>query len=107
MRALMNFQENRGWSFHILAEDCKTMLMGYRPAPSKEVLLRIIAKLGGSVADAEIDIRRWNRGSVWIDLSEGQSKYFGITSGKYPSSCPRELDGETKLLLRKGCEVTL
>ena len=32
----------------------------------EEALQRIIAKLGGNVADAETDIRRWNRGSVWI-----------------------------------------
>jgi hypothetical protein len=79
MRALMNFQENRGWSFHILAADCKTVMVRYRRVRDQDTLLRIIAKLGGSVADAEEDIRRWNRGSVWIDLNDGQRKFFGIT----------------------------
>ena len=42
----------------------RTVLVGYRNVASKEELLRIIAKLGGGVADAETDIRRWSRGSV-------------------------------------------
>ena len=78
MRALMNFMHNRGWSFHIVAEDCKTVLVGYRKAASKEDLLRIIAKMGGSVEDAEIDIRRWNRGSVWVEPSQAQCRFLGI-----------------------------
>ena len=77
MRALMNFMHNRGWSFHIVAEDCKTVLVGYRHVASREVLLRIVAKLGGSVADAETDIRRWNRGSVWIEPSPAQYRFLG------------------------------
>jgi hypothetical protein len=78
MRALMNFMHNRGWSFHVLAEDCKTSLTGYRIVRDKEALLRIIAKLGGSVASAEIDIRRWNRGSVWVEPSPAQCQALGI-----------------------------
>jgi len=78
MRALMNFMHRDGWSFHILAEDGKTVLLTYRNAASKDDVLRIIAKLGGSVADAEIDIRRWNRGSVWIEPSPKQCKALGI-----------------------------
>jgi hypothetical protein len=66
MRALMNFMHRDGWSFHIIAEDCRTVLTNYRRVASEEELLRIIAKLGGSVELAKIDIRRWNRGSVWV-----------------------------------------
>ena len=51
MRALMNFMHRDGWSFHILAEDCKTVLVGYRHVASRDALLRIMAKLGGSVAE--------------------------------------------------------
>jgi hypothetical protein len=78
MRALMNFMHNRGWSFHILAADAKTVLLGYRKAASKEALLRIVAKMGGSVEDAEVDIRRWRRGSVWIEPSPAQRRYLGM-----------------------------
>jgi hypothetical protein len=78
MRALMNFMHRDGWWFHVLAEDCKTVLLGYRKAASQEALLRIVAKLGGSVDDAELDIRRWRRGSVWIKPSPTQSRALGI-----------------------------
>ena len=69
MRALLNFMHRDGWSFHIIAEVCQTVLVGYRNVASKEELLRIIAKLGGSVADAEDDIRR--RRSVATSASDG------------------------------------
>jgi len=78
MRALMNFMHRDGWWFHILAEDCKTVLVGYTKAADKGALLRIVAKLGGSVEDAELDIRRWRRGSVWIEVSPPQCEFFGI-----------------------------
>jgi hypothetical protein len=65
MRALMNFMHRDGWSFHIIAEDCKTVLVGYRKVESQETvlvgyrkvesqetLLRIIAKLGGDIEEA-------------------------------------------------------
>ncbi len=79
MRALMNFMYRDGWSTHILAADCKTVLVGYRSVRDQETLLRIVAKLGGSVADAETDIRRWNRGSVWIEPSLAQCRALGIS----------------------------
>jgi hypothetical protein len=65
MRALMNFMHRDGWPFHIIAEDCKTVLVGYRKVESQETvlvgyrkvesqetLLRIIAKLGGDIEEA-------------------------------------------------------
>jgi hypothetical protein len=67
-----------GSTFHIIAEDCKTVLVGYRHVASREALLRIVAKLGGSVAAAEQDIRRWNRGSVWIEPSPAQCEALRI-----------------------------
>jgi hypothetical protein len=67
------------WSFHLTAEDCQTALTSWRDiSGDKEALLRIIAKLHGSVEDAEHDISRWNRGGVWVDLSPAQCRYFGI-----------------------------
>ena len=72
MRVLMNFQERDGWSFHIIGEDCQTVLVGYRNVASQEELLRIIAKLGGSVEDASRSIEQWSRGSVWIEPTPAQ-----------------------------------
>jgi hypothetical protein len=73
MRALMNFMHRDGWWIHILAEDCRTVILGYRS------VLRIVAKLHGDVAEAERNIRRWGRGSVWIDPSPAQCKALGIS----------------------------
>ena len=44
MRALMNFMHRDGWSFQILAEDCKTILVGHRSVGKKETLLSMIAR---------------------------------------------------------------
>jgi len=60
--------------FHIIAEDCKTVLLGYRNVRDQEMLLRIVAKLHGDPERAAEDIRRRNRGSVWIDPSPEQCK---------------------------------
>ena len=79
MRALLNYMHRDGWSLHILAEDCKTVLLGYRSVRDQETLLRIIAKLHGDVAEAENNIRRWGRGSIWIDPSPAQCKALGIS----------------------------
>ena len=78
MRALMNFMHRDGWSFHIIAEDCKTVLVGYRKVESQEMLLRIIAKLGGDIEEACRSIEQWSRGSVWINPSPARCKALGI-----------------------------
>jgi hypothetical protein len=55
----MNFMARDGWTFHILAEDYKTVLVRHRRSRARRAMPRIIAKLGGSVAHAKADIRRW------------------------------------------------
>jgi hypothetical protein len=77
-RALMNFMDRDGWTFHIVGEDCRTLLVGYRKVKDEETLLRIIARLTGDVAEAKSKIDYCSRGSVWIDLSEAQCRFFGI-----------------------------
>ena len=74
----MNFQHRGGWSFHIIGEDCRTVLLSYRCVAGRDALSRIVAKLHGDTAQAENDIRRWGRGSVWIDPSPAQCKALGI-----------------------------
>jgi hypothetical protein len=77
MRALMNFQERDGWWIHIIAADCRTVLLSFRRVRDQETLLRIVRKLHGDPELAEHDIRRWGRGSVWIDPSPEQRKTLG------------------------------
>jgi hypothetical protein len=72
MRALMNFEERDGWSFHILAEDQRTLLISDCTVGKKENLLSIITRLHGDVAEAKFVVRWENRGNVWIDISEAQ-----------------------------------
>ena len=86
MGALMNFQYRDGWSLHIIGEDCKTVLLGYRNVRDQEMLLRIIAKLHGDPAKAESDIKRWGRVSVWIEPSPAQCKALGIANRASPSA---------------------
>jgi hypothetical protein len=69
MRALIHFMYRGGWSFQILAADCETLLIGYRRVRSKQILLRVVGKLGGSVELAEAQMAGSNRGSVWVDVS--------------------------------------
>jgi hypothetical protein len=54
------------------------VLVGYRGVRDQEMLLRIVAKLHGDVAEVEENIRRWGRGNVWIDPSPEQCKALGI-----------------------------
>ena len=58
-----------GWSFQILAADCETLPIGYRRVRNKQILLRVVGKLGGSVELAEAQMAGSNRGSVWVDVS--------------------------------------
>ena len=50
-------------------------------------LLRIVAKLHGDVVEAENNIRRWGRGSVWIDPSSGTVQGAGIRLSEGVSEC--------------------
>lgn len=79
MRAYLTFQQRDGWSFHLLMDDLGTPLTGWiRVAGDENTLLGIITRLNGFTEDAKRDIRRWNRGGAWVDLSPAQRRYFGI-----------------------------
>ena len=75
----LNFMHRDGWSLHIIAADCKTVLLTFRCVRDEMTLLRIVAKLGGDVGKAKRDMNRWGRGSVWIDPSPVQCKALGIS----------------------------
>lgn len=78
MRAYICFQQNDGWFFHLLSEDCQQPLTKWRPIKSEETLLAMIAKMRGDITEAENSIHRWSRGTVGVDLSPAQCKFFGI-----------------------------
>ena len=72
MRALMNFKERDGWSFHIVTEDQRTRLVPDWAAGKRETLLSIIARLHGDITEAKFVTRIKNEGCVWIDITESQ-----------------------------------
>jgi hypothetical protein len=72
MRALMNFKESDGWSFHIEAEDQRTRLVSDCAVGKRETLLSIIARLHGDAIEAKLVTRCKNQGCVWIDINEAQ-----------------------------------
>lgn len=78
VRAYITFQHRKGWAFAILRDDLRAQLTRWHQAASEDALLRIIAKLNGSTEQASIDMHRWARGGVWIDLSPSQCHYFRI-----------------------------
>lgn len=78
MRAYLTFQSNRGWHFHLLSADCRTALTPWKRAADLNALLGIIDRLHGDMEEVARDIRRWNRGTVLVELSPPQCRYFGI-----------------------------
>jgi hypothetical protein len=74
----MNVMERDGWTMHILAADARTVLLGYRSVRDQEMLLRIVAKLHGDVAEVEENIRRWGRAASGLIPSAEQCKGLGI-----------------------------
>jgi hypothetical protein len=87
MRAFICFQKNDGWFFHLLSEDGQKPLTKWRPIESEEVLLAMIAKMHGDLAEAKNDIRRWSRGTVAVDLSPAQCRFLGIRSARSQVAC--------------------
>ena len=74
-RVLMNFLENNGWSIHFIAEDCKTPISRFYTLSSIEALYDLVRRTDpppGTLEEVEHDIRRWNRGSVYLNLTEAE-----------------------------------
>jgi len=57
--SLSSQYEFQSLSFHIIGEDCRTVLVSFRYVASEEILL--IAKLHDDVVEAENNIQRWLR----------------------------------------------
>ena len=79
MRVLLNFDHWKNhYNISFLAEDCKTTLGRSHFLSDTDALLRIVARLRGDVAQATQELKQWGRGGVWVDLSPGQRRFFGI-----------------------------
>jgi hypothetical protein len=69
MKILVNAIDNRGWSVHCIAEDCKTVLSPTTPVESLAVLRRLLRIAGASdteMHEFESDVSKWSHGSCWI-----------------------------------------
>jgi hypothetical protein len=69
VRAYLTFQSNRGWHFHLLSADCRTVLTPWRRAANLDALLSASSSgCNGDTKEVARDVRRWNRGGTWVDL---------------------------------------
>jgi hypothetical protein len=62
-----------GWSVHCLAADCRTLVSQWVTVSTEATLLRLLKASGATPTDMEEierDIRRWGRGSIFLDVSE-------------------------------------
>jgi hypothetical protein len=66
------------WYITFLAEDAKTSIGRPRTVKDLEALVRIVDKLHGKGHEVRTCVYNWGQGSVWIELSEAQCRYFGI-----------------------------
>jgi hypothetical protein len=81
VRILANFMYRDGWSVRCLAEDAKTSIGRPLTMQNDATLLKLFRFIGAGeeeIAEVERDIKRWGRGSVWIDLTEPGGKLLGI-----------------------------
>jgi hypothetical protein len=62
----------------LLAEDASTPIGRSITVKDLEALVRIIDKMRGSGAQARTSVYNWGQGSVWVELSPEQCRYFGI-----------------------------
>src|SRR5271165_5249551 len=71
MRAYICFQQNDGWFFHLLSEDCQKPLTKWRPIESEEALIAMIAKMRGDITEAENSIQSMERRNGWCGSVAG------------------------------------
>jgi hypothetical protein len=72
VRILVNLQHNNGWWVHSIAEDARTPIGQFVSAKDEATLIGLLRYIGATednIEQVREDIRRWNRGSVFIDLA--------------------------------------
>jgi hypothetical protein len=82
MRILVNFQDDKGWTIHCLAEDCQTAIGQFLDVASLETLRRLLRYAGADEEEMqhfEKCVKAWGKGSIWIDnLTKDGAKLLGI-----------------------------
>lgn len=82
MRILVNFQDNKGWTVHCLAEDCQTVIAPFLDVASLDTLRRLLQYAGADAEEMkhfEQCVSAWGKGSVWIEnLTDHGAKLFGV-----------------------------
>jgi hypothetical protein len=72
-RALMNFQQYDGWNCSFMEADCRTSISGYIDLPSFEALRAFVIRCNpDDIDDFDHCVRAWNKGSVWVNLTDEQ-----------------------------------
>src|SRR5271163_5091806 len=89
MRALMNFMHRDGWSFHIIAEDCKTVLVGYRGVVNEETLLRKATNKSYRVDETYIKVKGQEKYLYRAVDSTGQTIDFLLTAKRDAAAAKR------------------
>jgi hypothetical protein len=70
-----------GWSVHCLAADARTPISPRLEMAKESTILRPFRASGATdetIAEVEADIRRWRRGSVWLEVSEEGKKLLRL-----------------------------
>jgi hypothetical protein len=82
MRVLINFMLLRDvWHVHCITEDARTPISPFRTVRDQATLIRLLRYVGAT--DANIEevherIRKWSRGSVYVDLVPGRENLLRI-----------------------------
>jgi hypothetical protein len=78
---LLNYMHRDGWTVHCLAEDAKTSISPRLHVVTDSTLLRLLVACGATDADTEqvkVNMRRWGRGSVWIEVTDAGRKLLRL-----------------------------
>jgi hypothetical protein len=81
VRILVNFMHRDVWHVHSIAEDARTPVGQYVSVTDEATLIRLLRYVGATEENIEQvreDIRRWNRGGVWIELTPGRKNLLRI-----------------------------
>jgi hypothetical protein len=81
MRILVNYQHRDSWFVHAISEDTQTPISPILPVRDQATLIRLLRYVGATeenIEQAHEDIRRWNRGGVWIELAPGRKNLLRI-----------------------------
>ena len=74
VRVLVNFEQHGElWSTHCISVDCRTPVSGNLEIRGRSTLLQLFRACGATdpaIREAEIDMKLWGRGGIWIFVPE-------------------------------------